>query len=330
LVDTIDRIILFCLGVNARISSQYIATHLNNIGYTITDRAVRQRLDRLEKSNTILRYSAILNPGIISEKINRTILLRFKYTNRTEELIRLLVKYVNESDFCIYSSKLNGDFDYICHFIFDSVKQYELESDNFQNRFKGLISDFHSYESKMIKSSPYVIHNDEEFKSKKNQVYDILDSLKKYDTLNDRLQAMTDSMVKYFHAHFARIWFVDKNREWLILKFSSGKYKRIDGKFSKVRLGSLKIGHVASTKEPVVTNDVVNDARIKFPNWAEKEKLRSFAAYPLIYKNKSVAVLAMFSKKKLSHVDFEIMGIFCEQLSKELAGFFEAKEFLSE
>lgn len=330
MVDAIDRIILSCLGVNARISSQFIATHLQDIGYTITDRAIRQRLDRLEKSNTILGYSVILDPNVISEKINRTILLRFKYTKRTEELIKLLIKYVNESDFCIYSSKINGNFDWVCHFIFDSVKQYELESDNFQNRFKELVSDFHSYESKMIKSSPYIIYDDKEIRSKKAQVYDILNSLKKYDNLNDRLQAITDNMVRYFHAHFARIWFVDKNKEWLILKFSSGKYTRIDGEFSKVSIDSLKIGPVTKTQKPVVTNDVVNDSRIRFPNWAKKERLRSFAAYPLIYKSESVAVLAMFSKKKLSNVDFEIIGIFCEQLSKELTGFFEAKEFLSE
>jgi hypothetical protein len=28
--------------------------------------------------------------------------------------------------------------------------------------------------------------------------------------------------------------------------------------------------------------------------------------------------------------DFEVLGIFCDQLSKELAGFFEAKDFLFE
>ena len=31
-----------------------------------------------------------------------------------------------------------------------------------------------------------------------------------------------------------------------------------------------------------------------------------------------------------THIDFEILGVFCDQLSKELAGFFEAKDFLSE
>jgi DNA-binding Lrp family transcriptional regulator len=329
MIDDIDKVILSHLGKNARISSQDIATHLQDLGYTITDRAIRQRLARLEKNDVILGYSAILNPNVVSEKINRVIFLKFRFTKKTDELTKLLVKYVEESNFCIYSSKLSGDFDWICHFVFDSVEQYDLESHNFLNRFSELISDFRSYESKTVKSSPYMMYG-EEGKEKKSQVYDILNSLKKYDNINDRLQAITESLVKYFDAHFARLWFVDKQEKNLILKFSSGKYKNIDGEFSKVSIDSLKIGPAVKTKKPVVTNDVANDPRIKHHDWAKKEKLVSFAAYPLVYKKKSVAVLAMFSKKKLSHVDFEILGIFCDQLSKELAGFFEARDFLSE
>jgi DNA-binding Lrp family transcriptional regulator len=329
MTDEIDKIILSHLGKNARISSQDIANHLQDLGYTITDRAIRQRLVRLEKNDVILGYSAILNPNIISEKINRTILLKFKFTKKTEELTILLTKYVEESNFCIYSSKLSGDFDWICHFVFDSVEQYDLESHNLLNRFSELISDFRSYESKTIKSSPYMMYG-EEGKEKKAQVYDILNSLKRHDNINDRLQAITESLVKYFDAHFARLWFVDKQGKNLLLKFSAGKYKNITGEFSKVPIDSLKIGPAVKTKKPVVTNDVANDPRIKHHDWAKKEKLKSFAAYPLIYKKKSVAVLAMFSKKKLTHVDFEILGVFCDQLSKELTGFFEAKDFLSE
>ncbi len=327
--DEIDKIILSNLGKNARVSSQEIATHLQNLGYTISDRAIRQRLVRLENNNTVLGYSAILNPNIVSEKINRTILLKFKFTKKSEEFVMLFEKYVEESNFCIYSSKLSGDFDWICHFVFDSVDQYDLESHNFLNRFSELITDFRSYESKIIKSSPYMIYGENEESEKKSQVYEILKSLKKYDNVNDRLQAITDSLVKYFDAHFARLWFVDKDRKYLTLKFSAGKYKNIDGEFSKVSIDSLKIGSVIRTKKAVVTNDVTNDPRIKYQAWAKKEKVKSFAAYPLIYKKKSIAVLAMFSKKKLTHVDFEILGIFCDQLSKELTGFFEAKDFLS-
>ncbi|HJS64978.1 MAG TPA: hypothetical protein VJ767_08980 [Nitrososphaeraceae archaeon] len=55
----------------------------------------------------------------------------------------------------------------------------------------------------------------------------------------------------------------------------------------------------------------------------------SFAAYPLLYKQQAVAVLAIFSRKKFSTIDFEMLGIFYDQLSKDLTGFFEAKEFLT-
>jgi len=74
----------------------------------------------------------------------------------------------------------------------------------------------------------------------------------------------------------------------------------------------------------------MHDHRIKYHDWAKKEKLKSFAGYPLIYNKKVIAVIALFSTKQFSPSDFEILGIFSEQISKELTGFFEAKDFLSE
>lgn len=108
----------------------------------------------------------------------------------------------------------------------------------------------------------------------------------------------------------------------MILKFSAGKYKNIRGEFSKVPVNSVKIGAIIKTKKPAITNDAVNDPRIKHPEWARKEKLKSFAGYPLTYNRDAIGVLAMFSEKKLNLVDFEILGIFCNQISKELKRFF--------
>ena len=102
MVDEIDKIILTELGKNARKSSQDIAKILRSMDYQITDRGIRHRLQRLEKNNTILGYSVTLNPEIISEKVNRTIVLKFKFTKNTTELINRLVEYVNESNFCTY------------------------------------------------------------------------------------------------------------------------------------------------------------------------------------------------------------------------------------
>ena len=328
MVDDIDKIILSELGKNARKSSQEITKSLQRSGHQLTDRGTRHRLQRLEKNNIILGYSVLLNPEIISEKVNRTILLKFKFTKDTQNMIERLVKYVNDSQFCTYSSKLSGDFDWVCHFVFDSIEQFDLETNNFLNKFSELVSDYRSYESSLIKNSPYAIYDQDRIKEKELQAHKIIQSIKKYDTLNERLQETVESLVKYFDAKFARIWFVDKSGKLLVLRFSAGRYKNVKGEFSRIPIKSLKIGTIASTKKPIVSNDVTNDPRIKHHDWAKKERLKSFAGYPLMYKDKVVAVIALFSTKQFSPSDFEILGVFSDQISKELTGFFEAKELL--
>jgi DNA-binding Lrp family transcriptional regulator len=329
LLDEIDKIMLSNLGKNGRITSGEIERSLQDMGYKITERAIRYRIRKLETSNTILGYSVILNPSFVSNKVNRTIILKFKYSYDASSLIDRLENYTQEASFCVYSARLSGDFDWICHFVFDSIEQYELESNNFIHRFADLISDFRSYESKAVKLSTYTISDEHDMVERKSRVFKILNSLQNYDTLNDKLQFIVESVVKYFDAKFARIWLIDRERKYLILKFSAGKYKNIHGEFSKVPLDSNKIGPIVRTKKPAISNDVINDPRIRHHEWAKKEKLKSFAGYPLVSKGQSIGVLGMFSEKKLSPADFEILGVFCDQVSKELTSFFSAAEFLS-
>jgi DNA-binding Lrp family transcriptional regulator len=329
LLDEIDKIMLSNLGKNGRISSGEIERILQDMGYRITERAIRYRIRKLETSNTILGYSVILNPSFVSNKVNRTIILKFKYSYDASSLIDRLENYTQEASFCVYSARLSGDFDWICHFVFDSIEQYELESNNFIHRFEDLISDFRSYESKAVKLSTYTISDEHDMIERKSRVFKILNSLQKYDTLNDKLQFIVECVVKYFDAKFARIWLIDREKKYLMLKFSAGKYKNIHGEFSKVPLDSNKIGPIVRTKKPAISNDVINDPRIRHHEWAKKEKLKSFAGYPLVSKGQSIGVLGMFSEKKLSPADFEILGVFCDQVSKELTSFFSAAEFLS-
>lgn len=329
MLDEIDKMMLSYLGKNARMSSHEIERNLQDIGYKITERAVRYRIRKLETSNTVLGYSTILNPSFVSQRVNRTVILKFKYSYNASTLIDRLENYVQEASFCVYSARLSGDLDWICHFVFDSIEQYELESNNFLHRFADLIADFRSYESKPAKVSTYSISDEHDMVERKSRVFKILNSLQKYNNLNDKLHFIVESVVKYFDAKFARIWLVDKERKYLILKFSAGKYKNIQGEFSKVPLDSNKIGPIVKTKKPTISNDVVNDPRIRYPEWAKKEGLKSFAGYPLMSKGQPIGVLGMFSEKKLSPADFEILRVFCDQISNELASFFNAAEFLS-
>jgi DNA-binding Lrp family transcriptional regulator len=97
LLDEVDKVVLSQLGKNARMSSLQIAHTLKDMGYDITDRTIRHKLERLEKSNVILGYSAVLNPSLVSEKINRTIILKFKFSKDSQALIDRLKNYVEEA-----------------------------------------------------------------------------------------------------------------------------------------------------------------------------------------------------------------------------------------
>ena len=311
-------------------SSSEIAENLHNAGFEITDRAVRQRLRRLEKSGVILGYSMMLNPRLMSEnRVSKTVLIKFRFSANSQVLIDRLENYMQESVFCAYSARLSGDFDWICHFIFNSIEQFELESSNLLQRFADLISDYRVYDSKTIKVHPYSLYDEHEISEMKHQVNMVLNSLRKHDNLKDRLQATVESLVKYFNARFARLWIVDEERTNLLLKFSAGKYKNIYGEFSKVSINSIKIGQIARTKKPIITNDIINDPRIKYPEWAKREKLQSFAGYPLLHKGQIIGVVGMFSEKKLSPAQFEILGIFCDHISKEISMLYDIREFLS-
>ena len=85
MLDEIDKIMLSYLGKNARISSSEIERNLQDIGYSITERAIRYRIQKLETSNTVLGYSAILNPSFVSDRVNRTIILKLKYSYNTSD-----------------------------------------------------------------------------------------------------------------------------------------------------------------------------------------------------------------------------------------------------
>ena len=219
MLDEIDRVILSDLSKNARIPVAEIAGHIRQMEHKITERAIRYRLKRLEQSNIILGYSPIFNPSLISDKISRTILLKFKITKSTPELMERLNKYIDKSDFCLFSARMSGDFDFICHFVFDSIEQYELESDNFINRFTELVSEYRTYDSKIIKATPYSILDEQESNEKKFRIYKIINSLRKSENLNTKLQLIVDSLVKYFDATFARMWLLDKDNINLVLKF---------------------------------------------------------------------------------------------------------------
>ncbi|MBA2681379.1 MAG: GAF domain-containing protein, partial [Ktedonobacteraceae bacterium] len=119
-------------------------------------------------------------------------------------------------------------------------------------------------------------------------------------TLDEMAQQCTQALVHHFDAAFARIWTLNDEENVLELRASAGMYTHLNGPHSRVPLGALKIGLIASERLPHLTNSVVGDPRVSDQAWAIREGMVAFAGYPLLVSERIVGVMALFARHPLS------------------------------
>lgn len=122
----------------------------------------------------------------------------------------------------------------------------------------------------------------------------------KEESLKAILGECSKAIVRHLDAAFARIWTLSGDGRMLELQASAGMYTHLDGPHSRIPLGQFKIGMIAHERKPHLTNDVLNDPRISDRAWAKKEGMASFAGYPLTVGERTIGVLAVFSRKQLT------------------------------
>jgi two-component system sensor kinase len=130
------------------------------------------------------------------------------------------------------------------------------------------------------------------------------------------LQECAEIVVRHFNAAFVRIWTHDEGHAMLDLQASAGIYTRIDGAFSRVPVGTLKIGMIAQNREPYLSNHLQTDPFIRDKDWAAREGLESFAAYPLTIEHRVVGVLAMFARTHLPDATLHKLSLIAEGMAQ--------------
>ena len=147
-------------------------------------------------------------------------------------------------------------------------------------------------------------------------------------TLEDKLQCVTDGIVRLFDADFCRLWLIRpgdrcntgcihaeakgecsacvSHGPCLHLVASSGRYTNVDsGEHGRIPLGFHNIGRIAVGEDrSCLVNDVQGDPRVRDWQWARELGLVSFAGYQLRVPNGDIlGVLALFAKHPISADD---------------------------
>jgi len=159
------------------------------------------------------------------------------------------------------------------------------------------------------------------------------------DVLQNILQRCAVAMVEYLDAAFARIWTLDEAEQTLELQASAGMYKHLNGAHGRVPVGEFKIGRIAASLQPHLTNSVVGDPEVGDQEWARREGMVSFAGYPLIVGDRLLGVMAMFARQPLADDTLEALasvantiaqGIERKRVEAQLARLSEERERMFE
>jgi PAS domain S-box-containing protein len=120
------------------------------------------------------------------------------------------------------------------------------------------------------------------------------------ETLREGLEQCTQALVRNLGLAFARVWTLNESEKMLELQVSAGMYTHTDGPHGRLPLGEFKIGRIAASGEPHLTNMVAEDSFSGDKDWARREGMVAFAGYPLMVEGRVAGVVAGFAREHLS------------------------------
>jgi DNA-binding Lrp family transcriptional regulator len=108
-LDKVDQKIIEILNKNARTPSKEIASELRKSGHDVSDRTIRKRIERLEKSGIIKGYKAVLSD--VSESNEYEILfIKFKPTKSLESVKSSIIEHVVDNPNYLLVANLEGEW----------------------------------------------------------------------------------------------------------------------------------------------------------------------------------------------------------------------------
>jgi PAS domain S-box-containing protein len=136
------------------------------------------------------------------------------------------------------------------------------------------------------------------------------------DSIRGMLQACAQALLKPLEGAFARIWTFNPEENMLELEASAGIYTHLDGKHSRIPVGTLKVGIIAKQRMPHLNNDVLADPHIVDKDWVRREQMQSFVGFPLLVEKRLVGVLAVFSRNRMPEDALELLGSVVDSIAQ--------------
>ncbi|MGA7367623.1 MAG: Lrp/AsnC family transcriptional regulator [Nitrososphaeraceae archaeon] len=207
-LDEIDKGILTLLSRDSRSTARRMSNGLKEMQLQLTERAVLQRIARLEKRGIIQGYTVNLHPDTQTVKTRRILLIRL-VPNADELQIGKLNTYLAGSSFCLSAERLvDAAYDYLCLLVFDTARQFDLQLKVIVRAYRELILDYLVCESKVIKDTPFTFSFD---KTHEMRRYNVLQAIQNFNESSNDIEDNLHQLVNHvsFEAKLVCLWLID-------------------------------------------------------------------------------------------------------------------------
>jgi DNA-binding Lrp family transcriptional regulator len=121
-LDEIDQKIIAILNKNARTPSKEIASELRNAGVDVSDRTIRKRIERLEKSGIIKGYKAVLS-GVSTTGEFEALFLKLKIARSINNQVESIKDFAKTFPNYLFVATLDGDWNMLVVMRLDSAEK---------------------------------------------------------------------------------------------------------------------------------------------------------------------------------------------------------------
>lgn len=120
-LDKVDQKIIEILNSNARTPSKEIASELKKSGHDVSDRTIRKRIERLEKSGIIKGYKAVLT-DVSGINEYQTILMKLKPSKSLDSIKDSIKEFIIKLDNYLLIASMDGEWNMMVMIQVDSGK----------------------------------------------------------------------------------------------------------------------------------------------------------------------------------------------------------------
>jgi len=108
-LDKVDQKIIEILNNNARTPSKEIASELKKLGHDVSDRTIRKRIERLEKSGIIKGYKAVLT-DVSGINEYHAVLMKLKPSKFLEAVKDAIKEFITKLDNYLLVANMEGEW----------------------------------------------------------------------------------------------------------------------------------------------------------------------------------------------------------------------------